>query len=125
LFQEEYEMRLVLKEGIAGAALPDNTAVVQLDVTVSPDLEKEGIARDFVRMVQDERKQQDFDVSDRIQVFYRADSVLVTEALAQHADYIKSQVLATEFQLATELPEDARVQETEDGKIAFSLRRQG
>ena len=123
LFQEEYEMRLVLKDGIAGAALPDNTAVVQLDVVVSPDLEKEGIARDFVRMVQDERKQQDFDVSDRIRLFYRTDSAQVKEALTQYADYIQSQVLASQFSFVPVLPEDTRVQNTEDGEIAFSLRK--
>lgn len=56
LFAEEYELRLVIKDGMSGQALPDNTAVVILDTTVDAELEKEGIARDFVRMIQALRK---------------------------------------------------------------------
>ena len=52
LFAEEYELRLVIKDGMSGQALPDNTAVVILDTTVDAELEEEGIARDFVRMIQ-------------------------------------------------------------------------
>ena len=94
LLPEEFELRLVMKEGIAGQALSDNTAVVQLDTTVDADLEKEGIARDFVRLVQQARKDSGFDVSDRIELGYQSKLPLVTEALEQYQSYVKEQVLA-------------------------------
>ena len=101
LTQEEYELRLVLKEGLQGQALPDNTAVIQLDTQIIPELEKEGIARDFVRMIQSLRKEKGFDVSDRIQLTYTTDSSLVKEAIAEHEAYIKDQVLAVEIKEST------------------------
>ena len=97
LFAEEYELRLVIKEGMSGQALPDNTAVVILDTEVDADLEKEGIARDFVRMIQALRKSKDFDISDRIKLAYTSNNATVKTAIAEYADYIKEQVLALEI----------------------------
>ena len=97
LFAEEYELRLVIKDGMSGQALPDNTAVVILDTAVDADLEKEGIARDFVRMIQALRKSKDFDISDRIKLAYTSDNATVKTAIAEYADYIKEQVLALEI----------------------------
>ena len=97
LFAEEYELRLVIKDGMSGQALPDNTAVVILDTEVDENLEKEGIARDFVRMIQALRKTKDFDISDRIKLAYSSNDSTVKAAIAEYADYIKEQVLALEI----------------------------
>ena len=97
LFAEEYELRLVIKDGMSGQALPDNTAVVILDTEVDENLEKEGIARDFVRMIQALRKSKDFDISDRIKLAYSSDNAKVKTAITEYADYIKEQVLALEI----------------------------
>lgn len=98
LLAEEFELRLVLKDGNAGQALPDNTAVVVLDTQVRPELEREGIARDFVRVIQQKRKDSGFDVSDRITVAYTSDNQTVLEALKENKAYISEQVLAVEFE---------------------------
>lgn len=97
LFAEEYELRLVIKDGMSGQALPDNTAVVILDTQVDEALEKEGIARDFVRMIQALRKSKDFDISDRIKLVYSSDNTKVQTAICEYADYIKEQVLALDI----------------------------
>jgi len=97
LFAEEYELRLVIKEGMSGQALPDNTAVVILDTEIDENLEKEGIARDFVRMIQALRKSKDFDISDRIKLAYSSNDTKVKTAITEYADYIKEQVLALEI----------------------------
>lgn len=119
LFAEEFELRLVLKEGLQGQALPDNTAVVQLDVEVVPALEKEGIARDFVRMIQSLRKEKGFDVSDRITLSYTTDSSLVKEAIAEHENYIKDQVLAIEINPSTNVLYKA--EELGDSTVSFDV----
>ena len=97
LFAEEYELRLVIKDGMSGQALPDNTAVVILDTEIDENLEKEGIARDFVRMIQALRKSKDFDISDRIKLAYSSADAKVKTAINEYADYIKEQVLALEI----------------------------
>ncbi|MGN1063332.1 MAG: DUF5915 domain-containing protein, partial [Alphaproteobacteria bacterium] len=110
------------KEGLQGQALPDNTAVVQLDTTLYPALEKEGIARDFVRMVQQARKDADFDVSDRITVTYAADTDKVTAALKEHESYIADQVLAVSMVNAAAVSA-GKTEELGDGHITFAVAR--
>jgi isoleucyl-tRNA synthetase len=123
LTSEEFELRLVLKEGLNGQALPDNTAVVQLDTTLYPDLEKEGIARDFVRMIQQARKDADFDVSDRITVIYTVNTPLLADALKEHADYIADQVLAVAMRAEDTAVSGAKTEELGDGEVAFVVER--
>ncbi|MBQ7413160.1 MAG: isoleucine--tRNA ligase [Alphaproteobacteria bacterium] len=119
LMADEFELRLVLKEGLTGQALPDNTAVVQLDTEVVPALEREGIARDFVRMIQSRRKERNLDISDRITLVYKTDSELVQAAVAEHQAYIMDQVLATAISGAV-LP-DSPTEELGDGTITFDV----
>lgn len=117
---DEFELRLVLKEGSAGQALPDNTAVVVLDTTVRPELEREGVARDFVRLIQQKRKDSGFDVSDRIKVVYSAENALIIEALKEHADYICEQVLATAFENAGN---NGSTEDVGSGKVTFTVEK--
>lgn len=121
LTSDEFELRLLLKEGLKGQALPDNTAVVQLDTVVYPELEREGIARDFVRMIQQARKDANFDISDRIELFYNGSTVLVNEAIKEHESYIMEQVLAEKMAFADILPDGAKAEDLGDGQIGFAL----
>ena len=96
LLPDEYETRLTVKPGITGAALPDNTAVVVLDTTVTPELAAEGLARDALRFIQDSRRTAGLDVSDRITLEYTADAEL-SPAIAAHSDMIRENILAAEL----------------------------
>lgn len=120
LLPEEYELRLVLKEGLNGQALPDNTAVIQLDTQVLPELEREGIARDFVRMVQAARKDKNFDISDRISLYFVTSSALVQAAVREHQKYICEQVLATELTQKDNL-KNAATEELGDSTVSFEI----
>lgn len=122
LLPEEFELRLEMKEGLAGKSLPDNTAVVQLDTAVVPALEREGIARDFVRMVQQLRKEKGLDVSDRIVLTFATKSALNSEAIAEHQAYIMEQVLATDMR--AEPPAVPHTEELGDGSIDFDVIRE-
>ena len=118
---DEFELRLVLKDGNAGQALPDNTAVVVLDTQVRPELEREGIARDFVRVIQQKRKDSGFDVSDRISVAYASDSDVVLQALSEYAAYVKEQVLAVSFAQTENMTGDT--EEVGDAKVTFKIEK--
>ena len=117
---DEFELRLVLKEGLTGQALPDNTAVVQLDTKVYPELEKEGIARDFVRMIQNLRKDSGFDVSDRITIVYAPSTTLIAEALELHKNYIMEQVLALDM-AKKDAVQDALTEDIGDGQVSVAV----
>jgi isoleucyl-tRNA synthetase len=79
---------------------PDNLKCSQeqgtfmaLDTTLTPELLQEGVARDFNRLVQDQRKALGLDISDRIVVNYAA-SPRIADAIATHQDYLRSELLA-------------------------------
>ncbi|MBP5344520.1 MAG: isoleucine--tRNA ligase [Alphaproteobacteria bacterium] len=115
---DEFELRLTMKEGLAGQPLPDNTAVVQLDTVVQPELAREGIARDFVRMVQQLRKEKGLDVSDRITLSWASDNADIKAAFTEHQSYIMDQVLATEF---TEAANSGKTEELGDSTVTFDV----
>ncbi|MDR1691517.1 MAG: isoleucine--tRNA ligase, partial [Rickettsiales bacterium] len=89
LNKDEFEERLVVKDGVAGKALPDNSAVVLLDTVITLELKKEGMVRDFVRAVAEERKEQGLDVTDRINLYYYSDNQEVLDAMTKFNSYVK------------------------------------
>ncbi len=96
LMADEFEMRLTVRDGVTGAALPDNTAVVVLDTDVNSELVAEGLANDALRFVQDTRKTAGLDVSDRIVLTYNADPALAI-AIEQHKKRIMRDALIVEM----------------------------
>lgn len=93
---DEFESRLTVKPGVAGAALPDNTAVVVLDTEINSELVAEGLANDALRFIQDTRKVANLDVSDRIRLTYSADPAIAM-ALDAHKKRIMRDALITEM----------------------------
>ena len=71
---------------------------VALDITVTPELEREGVARELVNRIQNIRKESGLEIVDKIRVEVE-DCELVREAVAQWADYICQQTLAVEVVL--------------------------
>ncbi|MBM3672420.1 MAG: isoleucine--tRNA ligase [Actinobacteria bacterium] len=69
---------------------------VALDTTVTNDLKREGVARELVRALNDHRKEIGLELSDRIDVVLAATGE-IAEAAEQHADYIKTEVLAVDL----------------------------
>ncbi len=94
LTKDLFEVRLEMKSGVAAKAFADNKALVMLDTSVTDDLKREGMARDFVRLVQTLRKDKDFNISDRIELSYTTDDKELALALSENKDYIAEQVLA-------------------------------
>ncbi len=93
---DEFENRLTVRDGVSGAALPDNTAVVVLDTDVDASLVAEGLANDALRFIQDTRKTANLDVSDRIVLTYTADPAL-SNAIEQHKKRIMREALITQM----------------------------
>jgi len=85
----------IISEDIPGWQVAnDGKLTVALDITVTDELRYEGIAREFVNRIQNIRKENGFDVTDKITVLIE-DHDLIREAVKRHAAYIGSQTLAT------------------------------
>lgn len=93
---DEFESRLTVRDGVTGAALPDNTAVVVLDTELNAELVAEGLANDALRFIQDTRKALGLDVSDRIHLTYTAEPALAT-AIELHRARIMREALITQM----------------------------
>lgn len=78
---------------------------VALDITVTDELRKEGIARELVNRIQNLRKSKDFEITDRISVKVSSDE-LFDEAILDFSAYIKSQVLADSIKIENQTFED-------------------
>jgi isoleucyl-tRNA synthetase len=76
------------------AAAQGRHSTVVLDTTLTPELIQEGIVRDFVRGIQDARKRAGYRIEETIEIAYLADPETAA-AIAAHADYVKTETLAT------------------------------
>ena len=79
------------------AVARESGASVALDLTLTDELRRAGLARSAVRRIQEARKQSDLDVSDRIELWWSADSSELAAAMVEHAELISTEVLATYF----------------------------
>lgn len=91
---------LISSEDIPGWAVASEAGItVALDITLTEELKKEGIARDFVNRIQNLRKDMGLEVLDKISIEVENHNELATTALAEFKDYIciETQALHLEF----------------------------
>lgn len=79
-----------------------NGITVALDVTITPELRNEGIARELVNRIQNLRKDSGFEVTDRIEVTLKSEAKL-EEAINQNLKYIKEETLSEKLEFQTEV----------------------
>jgi isoleucyl-tRNA synthetase len=91
--------------------------VVALDTEMTPELVSEGLAREFVRRVQDLRKAAGLQVSDRIKVFYSAGPRLTT-AISEFSAYIRGETLANRLVQGSPPEGAASTKDTLEGEKA-------
>ena len=91
---EEVEVRAEARHGLAVAS--DGPYLAALTTDLTPELVREGLAREFVRRVQDLRKTAEFDIADRIRLYVQASPAL-EEAIQRHRDYIMGETLSVEL----------------------------
>jgi len=104
---DEVEVKALAKEGFAVAE--EGPYVAALVTELTPELVEEGLAREFVRRVQDLRKSAGLDVADRIKLFVEASAGLKS-AIEAHRDYITAETLTSNLVLGSP-PEAAHMVE--------------
>ena len=107
IFSEDIPGWLVANEG---------RLTVALDITITDDLKKEGLARELVNRVQNLRKSSGFDITDKVNITV-ASSAEMDDAITEYKEYISNQVLANSIEIANEPIADATTLDFEDFKL--------
>ncbi len=95
---------------------------VVYDLTITPELKREGLMREIIRHVQSARKQAGLQIDDRILLSISSDDSEISQAIDAFADVIKSETLAVELNSAADESEkyDAKI----EGKLVeISLKK--
>ena len=93
----EPEDLLIETESAEGYSCAESEGyLVALDTALTPELEREGVAREIVRTVQDARKQAGLEVSDRIHLHVVGTGV-AAEAIAAHREWIMAETLTAHW----------------------------
>lgn len=95
---------------------------VGLDLTLTPELRRAGLAREAVRLIQRARKTAGLAITDRIELRWNATDPDLAAALREHADLVAGEVLAASYTEAT-LTEDLPGHGDPALGLSFSLRR--
>jgi isoleucyl-tRNA synthetase len=89
-------------------AADDQGVQIALSTVLTPELVREGMARDFVRQVQQLRKDANLEIENRIRVFCSVDHPEVRAVLAEWSDYIRGETLADEILQSAAVPVETR-----------------
>ncbi len=103
----------------------EGALTIALDVELTDELRREGVARELVNRIQNLRKTAGFEVTDRIDTVVYADAPEIAPALAAFGEWIGSQTLSRSVTLApaAEAPADAREVEWTEGTIQIAVKR--
>ncbi len=75
---------------------------VALDITITPELKKEGIARELVNRIQNMRKDSGLEVTDKIEIVFK-ENATIQEAVTTNEAYIKNETLTETIEFATDV----------------------
>ncbi|MCI0361131.1 MAG: isoleucine--tRNA ligase [Planctomycetaceae bacterium] len=123
LDSEDIQVRLNAKSGWAAAQ--GVGCVVVLATELTPELVAEGQARDFVRLVQDRRKDLNLDFTDKIEIGIVGASPMLQQAIEQNRDYICGETLAAKLVFVALPGVDPIEVELGEEKIELFVRKVG
>lgn len=95
----------------------DRGIQIALSTKLTPELLAEGMRNDFIRHVQQARKDANLEIQDRIRVFYHTDDAACRPAIEQWTDYIQAETLADAVTFSDEPPGDAKPVTVGDAKV--------
>ena len=105
----------------------DGPLTLALDITITDELRKEGVARELINRIQNLRKDSGFEVTDRIatEIFAEGgDATEIASALESFGEYVCAQTLSVSASVVAECPADASEVEWNEGIIRIAVRRQ-
>lgn len=111
LVEEDYQ---ITSEDMPGwLVATEGRLTVALDITVTEELKREGVARELINRIQNLRKESGFEVTDRITVRIENNSE-IADSLAQFNDYVCAQTLAQSITLVEKCEDGVAIEWDED-----------
>ena len=102
---------LISSEDIPGwSVASEGGLTVALDITLTDELRREGIARDFVNRVQNLRKDMGLAVLDKISIEVAKNDEVVSAALTEHKEYIRTETQALTLELKENVSDPKEVE---------------
>src|SRR5690606_13956181 len=86
-----------------------NGITVALDITLTDELKKEGIARELVNRIQNIRKDSGFEVTDKVKIKMQQNSV-IQDAVTANIDYIKAETLTETLEFVDDLENGTEIE---------------
>ena len=96
LLEEDLKVTYNNKEGYASQS--NNEYYIILPTELNDELLQEGFARELINKIQFMRKEQDFEVMDKIKVSYFTEEEDIVKAFENHGEYIANETLTNEIQ---------------------------
>ena len=90
---EPGEVEVVPSDGAGLSGVLEGGCYVAVDTTITPELAREGLARELVHRIQNMRRSAGFDIADYIVTYYQGGPGL-DEVIAAHGDYIAQETLS-------------------------------
>jgi len=118
---EEDEAEVVYESKGSFNSMSNKGVVVALDTEITEELSEEGIARDIVRIIQEMRKEADYQVDDRIKLYIETTDK-IKGIVEKWQDYVKKETLAEELSFDGAKEADIEKEsKMEDGNVKIEL----
>jgi isoleucyl-tRNA synthetase len=112
----------IISEDIPGWLVAnEGKLTVALDITLTDELRKEGLARELVNRIQNLRKSNGYDITDKIKIHILSSNEM-DEAINKHKDYIMNQVLAVSLKLV-EILSEPTILDFEDFNVSIRINK--
>jgi isoleucyl-tRNA synthetase len=98
----------------------EGPVTVALDITITDELKQEGIARDLVNRIQNQRKEMGLEVQDKIRIEIKKNNDLINKSLEAYKDYICAETQALQLRVTDKLT-DANSIEVDDAVIQLKI----
>ncbi|WP_323787217.1 isoleucine--tRNA ligase [Psychroserpens sp.] len=105
---EQSDVEITSKDIEGWLVASSGAMTVALDVTITEELQKEGIARELVNRIQNLRKDSGFELTDRIAVQFQKDEQIIN-AINKNLEYIKTETLTDELEILDDLKDGIEI----------------
>jgi isoleucyl-tRNA synthetase len=120
VYLTEDDVELISEDIPGWSVANEGPLTVALDITITEDLRKEGIARDVINRVQNLRKEMGLEVQDKINIVFEKNTQIVNKALEANQEYICQETQALSLEIQEEL-ENGTLLEMDDIKLKVKI----
>ena len=120
VYLNEEDVEIVSEDIPGWSVANDGPLTVALDITITEELRKEGIARDVVNRIQNLRKEMGLEVQDKISIIFEKNNELVNKAIETNQEYICQETQALSLRFQEEL-EEGKLLEMDDIKLKVKI----